>query len=211
MTLMSVLFSDCEEIDLPKNPYLHRLMELARQRGATHVECVRPRELVIEDGLAAYCNTPGCPNYGLGAGCPPHVEGPDRLRQWRDEAEYVLVLRIDVPAAVFHSEERDEVMRLLHEIVAEVELAALAGRYVRSRGFAGGSCKHLFCRGHGGCLRLEGGLCRNPLVARPSMSGFGVNVALLMQAAGWNDKQLLSQDGIADSSCWFAGMVLLGR
>ncbi len=186
-------------------------MDLALQRGATQAKCLRPRQLVIEDGLAAYCENPSCPDYGLGAGCPPHVEGPDALRQWCEEAEYVLALRIDVPAAVFHSEEREEVMRLLHEIVAEVELAALAGRYVHSRGFAGGSCKRLFCRQYGECLRLAGGLCRNPLTARPSMSGFGVNVALLMQAAGWNNKQLPAQDGTAGTSCWFAGMVLLGR
>jgi predicted metal-binding protein len=36
------------------------------------------------------------------------------------------------------------------------------------------------------CLSLsEKGKCRNPQYARPSMSGFGINVAKLIAAAGW--------------------------
>jgi hypothetical protein len=139
------------------------------------------------------------------------VEGPDLLRHWRDEAEALLVLRIDVPSFIFQSEQKDEVMKLLQEIVAEVEIDAIAGTYGRSRGFAGGSCKHLFCRQHARCLRLDGGLCRNPLAARPSMSGFGVDVARLMEAVGWDSRNLLSPGEPDDMSGWFAGMVLLRR
>jgi len=55
-----------------------------------------------------------------------------------------------------------------------------------SKGFAGGSCKQLFCRDHIDCRVLaEGRTCRHPDRARQSMSGFGINVSKLLQAAGW--------------------------
>jgi hypothetical protein len=45
----------------------------------------------------------------------------------------------------------------------------------------------LFCRDHIDCRVLaEGGACRNSHRARPSMSGFGINVSKLMKSAGWH-------------------------
>ena len=100
-------------------------------------------------------------------------------------------------------------MKLLHEIVAAVEQAAVHMGYRNSRGFAGGSCKLLFCPEEADCKVVSGGEdCRYPESARPSMSGFGIDVGKLMRSAGWSGEKA---DPEADSTpTWVAGLVLIG-
>jgi len=125
-----------------------------------------------------------------------------------------VVLRLDVPAKALFSSQRVEVMALLHEIVAGVEARAHTCGYVNSRAFAGGSCKELFCMSFAKCRRLhEDGVCRNPDKARPSMSGFGIDVGRLMKTAAWPEMQLgkLFQGAEGRKSMtWLAGLVLVG-
>ena len=191
--------------------YPEELLEYAGQSGAS--ACFfPPSELVVEEKLATFCIEPRCPNYGLSASCPPHVQGPSEFRKWRDEAELGLALKIDVPAAILHSEERLEVMKLLHEVVAGSEQLAVKLHYPRSKGFAGGSCKQIFCKNESTCLYLsERNTCRNPHYARPSMSGFGVNVSSLMRLAGWDARALGETESAGESMSWVAGLVLLRR
>ncbi len=192
--------------------HLQKFIEIATAGGASDARFFWPKELVIEDALASMCNASQCCNYGHSASCPPHVEGPEALRGWRNLAESALAIRIDVPLSILHSEERYEVMKLLHEVVAEVELNAISLNYPGSRGFAGGSCKQIFCREHSECLRLSGrGICRNPLRARPSMSGYGVNVGMMMKAAGWETCKPLSKEDDSEEVSWVAGLVLISR
>jgi len=78
------------------------------------------------------------------------------------------------------------VFGLLHEVAAGIERSAVRKGYPESKAYAGNSCKKIFCGDHPRCrVTGEGGECRNPDRARPSMSGFGINVSKLMQAAGW--------------------------
>jgi predicted metal-binding protein len=191
--------------------YSEELLTYAEQSGAA--ACfISPPELVVEEKLARFCVEPRCPNYGLSASCPPHVQGPSQFRRWRDESELGLALKIDVPVAVLHSEERLEVMKLLHEIVAGSEQMAIKLQYPRSKGFAGGSCKQIFCRDEKSCLYLSAHkTCRNVPYARPSMSGFGVNVASLMKSAGWHTRPFSESESAGESMSWIAGLVLLRR
>ena len=140
------------------------------------------------------------------------MQGPSQFRKWCDKSELGLALKIDVPAAVLHSEERLQVMRLLHEVVAGAEQLAVRLHYPRSKGFAGGSCKQIFCKDEKKCLYLsEQKTCRNFSRARPSMSGFGVNVASLMKLAGWDARALNESEADGESMSWVAGLVLLRR
>jgi len=191
--------------------YPEELLTYAEQAGAA--ACfISPLDLVVEEKLAGFCHEPRCPNYGLSASCPPHVQGPAQFRKWCDESELGLALKIDVPVAILHSEERLEVMKLLHEIVAGSEQLAVELQYPRSKGFAGGSCKQLFCRDEKNCLYLsEHKTCRNPSYARPSMSGFGVNVASMMGLAGWDERASYKSESDGDPLSWVAGLVLLRR
>jgi predicted metal-binding protein len=177
------------------------LIELAYRLGASDATIISAAEISVEDDLAKLCFDPPCESYGLSAGCPPHVEGASAFRELLKGYERALVFRIEVPSQILLSNERQEIFRLLHQIAADVEQAAVRKGYWRSRGYAGGSCKRLFCGDERGCRVVsEGGACRNPERARPSMSGFGVNVSKLMEAAGWEMNRIRGETGQAAPS-----------
>jgi len=84
--------------------------------------------------------------------------------------------------------------------------------YRNSKAFAAGSCKKIFCHDHSECRRLsETEECRHPQYARPSMSGFGINVSRLMKSCGWPaDINVREARSAPDSMSWVAGLVMLG-
>ncbi len=195
------------------------LFQKALQLGASHVGKTASCDIVVEEGLADYCRD--CENYGLAPGCPPHVAGPAGFRELQRTSSHSIVVRVDVPSAVLFSDERWEVMALLHELVAGVELKAVEMGYAGSKAFAGGSCRKIFCSAHNECQRLSGTAgCRNPLLARPSMSGFGINVAKLLESAGVQVKTNSTKDTPPDDASpdnipttepmsWVAGLVVI--
>jgi len=192
--------------------HLGELIHMAKRLRASDAGIILSADIEINEDLAALCNGDHpCSNYGLSFSCPPHVPGPSRFLQWKNSSKYSIVVRIDVPSVVMFSEERHEVMQLLHEIVAGIELKAVDLGYKGSKAFAGGSCKEIFCREHAACQVIsKHGKCRKPLHARPSMSGFGINVAKLMQSAGWPvKKQILEDKSDTQSMTWVAGLILL--
>jgi predicted metal-binding protein len=143
--------------------------------------------------------------------CPPHVAGPNHFRALQKTFEAALVVKIDLPTEILLSDGRHEIMRMLHEIVAGVERSAIEMGFGHAAAFAGSSCKQLFCRDHETCRALSaGGDCRNPQLARPSMSGFGINVSRLMQAAGWSEETLIrNTEAEEPAMSWVAGLVLI--
>lgn len=187
------------------------LIRQACLAGASEVRMLSPAEIVVEDALVRFCSEPRCENYGLSPSCPPHVAGPVGFERLRQKSRTSLVVRLEIPSSVLFSSERKEVMRLLHEIVAGLELAAIDLGYSGSKAFAGGSCKDLFCQEHLCCRVVERQEpCRNPRSARPSMSGFGINVGKMMEAAGWSAaKNIPSMDPEAESMTWVAGLVMI--
>jgi predicted metal-binding protein len=132
------------------------------------------------------------------------------FREWIKTIQHAIVVKIDVPMEILLSE-REDIMRLLHEVVATVELAAKQLGYANSKAFAGGSCKQLFCPAHADCRAVIGkGECRNPHRARPSMSGFGVNVAELINTAGWTEDADKSGAHERTSTGTVSGLILIG-
>lgn len=188
------------------------LLRLARTLGATEAAVVSTDAVCVEDHLAGLCREPRCPNYGVSASCPPHVSGPPGFRKLLEGFQHAVVFKIEVPSDVLLSGERQEIFRLLHEIAAGIEKDAVRRGHTRSRAFAGGSCKGLFCPGETGCRVVdEGGECRNPDRARPSMSGFGINVSKLMAAAGWPmNRAAPDEGGDAAGTGTVSGLVLIG-
>jgi len=165
---------------------LKKLTQLACQLGSSDAKAISTIEISVEDSLANLCREPGCENYGLSASCPPHVAGPDGFRKLLNAFDHAVVFKIDVPSEILLLDDRRDIFRLLHEIAANIEHAAIAMGFSNSSAYAGGSCKQIFCRDYPDCLVLaENGECRNPLFARPSMSGFGINVLKLKKTAGW--------------------------
>lgn len=167
-------------------------------RGASGARVIDPSLVVVRDELAEICREPGCPSYGLSASCPPHVGGPGAMRELLARSGGALVVVLEVPTPSLLGEERHEVFRLLHEVVSSAEALARELGLGEARAFAGGSCKLLFCEGEAGCAALDDpAACRHPEVARPSMSGFGVDVTRLVEAVSFEMRRAIREDGSA--------------
>ena len=197
---------------LNEKQFLEQLTQEAKKHGATSSACILSKEIQVKDNLAALCNGDYiCPNYGLAASCPPHVEGPNEFRKWQVQSTYSITLKIELPTSVMFSDERKDVMKLLHQIVAAVEQKAIEVGFGKAKGFAGGSCKELFCTDQEKCCVVaDNKPCRHRESARPSMSGFGINVTEMMKSSGWSapisDKSNASDK---DATSWVAGLIML--
>ncbi|WP_167496582.1 DUF2284 domain-containing protein [Desulfopila sp. IMCC35006] len=187
------------------------LMQFAEHAGATRVARLAPESVCVEDKLAEFCRDPKCPYWGQSMSCPPCVSGPAGFRKLLQSSRHVIVFRIEIESASLHGEDRPEVMRLLHEITAAIELEAKRLGFPEAVGFAGGSCKASFCADQPYCEVIAGdGHCRYPDQARTSMSGYGVNVGELIKSAGWSN-HLFPENTTDDHGqlAWVAGLVLL--
>jgi predicted metal-binding protein len=186
---------------------LEELIHLARASGASDVCLIASKDISVDDGLANLCREPQCLNYGLSPSCPPQVGGPSEFRKLQEHYQQAIIVRLVVPSAALFSDERRGIMKLLHEIVAGIEQEAIKIGFLKAKAFAGGSCKQIFCDEHGACRVLsEEGECRNPEQARPSMSGFGINVSELMRACGWPAEMGTTQEPMS----WVSGLILVG-
>ncbi len=195
-----------------KISYLDQLLQLATLSGASRAGIISVDDISAEDNLANLCIEPQCKDYGLSPSCPPHVSGPAGFRKFLKNKKHAIVIRIDLFSSILFSDQHREVMQLLHEIVAGVEIAAVDMGFKDSKAFAGGSCKKIFCYEHTVCRVISNnGKCRNPQSARPSMSGYGINVSKLMAAVGWSSKMNMQKDKTDDESMsWVAGLILIG-
>ena len=190
---------------------LSNLIDLAYDLGASGAALIPSKQIEVKDQLAVKCVQPRCENFGQSFSCPPYVEGPDGFRDLIKRLPHSLVIRLVVPAATLLSWERFELGRVHHELVALLEKAAVDVGYPESRGFAGGSCKELFCQDHLACQRINGGACRHPDIARPSLSGFGVDVFKLVASCGWETHiETELGENQENSLSWVAGLVLIG-
>jgi len=138
------------------NQEFEDLVRLSISMGASDARRIASGDIVVEDRLAKFCQEPQCENYGLSPSCPPHVSGPSELRKLQNTLKDAIVIRIVVPATSLFSDEKREIMRFLHDVVAEIEREARKMGYGGSRAFAGGSCKDIFCHRHPACRRING-------------------------------------------------------
>lgn len=169
-----------------KSKKLNDLVQYAYEMGATRAAIVSAKKIIAEKYLADRCKEPRCENYGLSKSCPPYVSGPSEFRKQLEKFHQAIFFKIDIPYEILFSGERREIFQLLHQIAASIENEAIEKRYINSQAYAGGSCKKIFCHNHPECNVIsENGECRNSRYARPSMSGFGINVSKLFDAAGW--------------------------
>lgn len=190
---------------------LNKLIQTALNWGATDAAVISASEILIEDRFASFCLEPRCDAYGLSGGCPPNVSGPDGFRELVKDYSHALVFKIEVPSEILLSHQRQEIFQLLHEAASGIEQEAVRMGYSRSRAFAGGACKNLFCTDHANCRVLSGDRCRNPGKARPSMSGFGIDVTRLMKSAGWKITRVSGDVGQNENKMGMvSGMVLIG-
>ncbi|MDA8135697.1 MAG: DUF2284 domain-containing protein [Desulfobacteraceae bacterium] len=192
---------------------LNELVQYAYGLGATDAAILSPGEIVADQYFADRCKEPRCEYYGLAKSCPPYVSGPSEFRKQLEKFSRAIFFKIDVPSEILFSAERREVFQLLHQTAAGIEKEAIKKGYINSQAYAGGSCKNIFCHDHPECHVIsKNGECRHPQYARPSMSGFGINVLKLFEAAGWRMDRAVPRDTDAGKSQTtnVCGLVLVG-
>jgi predicted metal-binding protein len=200
----------CPDTD-PKNEKIEELVQEALKAGASEAATISAKNIVVDDELADRCREPRCENYGLSKSCPPHVSGPVFFKKQLEKFSQAIFFKIDVPAEILYSSERREVFQLLHETASGIERSAVRMGFADAQAYAGGSCKKIFCPEHPECLALsQDGKCRHPQYARPSMSGFGIHVAKLYEAAGWSMNEVMhATDSTATKMASVCGLVLI--
>ena len=178
------------------DPRFAELIRIAHDSGASAAAVISTRKIVVDPLLADKCREPRRSNYGLSKSCPPHVSGPSGIEKVFEGFHQAVFFKIDVPSEMLYSSENREVFQLLHQAAAGIEKSAVGLGFENARAYAGGSCKNIFCYAHAECRALsQEKACRHPEHARPSMSGFGINVAELYKTAGWDMGSCGRQDG----------------
>lgn len=177
---------------------LNELIAAALQigEGVIDLSLISASDISVEDDLADLCREPRCKYYGVSANCPPYVSGPSGFRNLQKKCKHAIVVKIPVPTASLLSHEQSDIMKLLHEIVANIERTAIKLGYSNSKAYAGGSCKELFCQKYDDCrVLVEGaGKCRHQSFARPPVEAYGINVNELAKTAGLSEKRDLNKN-----------------
>jgi predicted metal-binding protein len=191
--------------------FSNTLIRYAFTRGVGDARLIASEHIRVEEQLARICKVPGCPGYGQGANCPPHVMKPGAFRKLLKQYPEALVFKFDVPTEALLGDERFDVARIVHETAADLEHRALECGYAASRGLAASSCRRIFCREEKDCRVLaanEG--CRHPNAARPSISGLGINFFALSRTVGWPIQKITSASSPQEVPMGLlAGIVLL--
>ncbi|PJB39525.1 MAG: hypothetical protein CO106_11095 [Deltaproteobacteria bacterium CG_4_9_14_3_um_filter_44_9] len=198
---------------MEKRHPLDNLIQHAINLGVSDAKIVSVEEISVEDHLAKMCEEPQCDGYGQTINCPPHVMKPDRFREYIGQYKLALVFKLDVPTEILLTDERNDVTRIIHETAASIEQFAIDDGHANSKGLAAGSCKRIFCSGYDECRVLnEGGDCRFPNLARPSLSGLGINFFKLSKALGWQINKITKNSNPDDVPMgMMAGIVLIGE
>jgi len=190
---------------------LMRLKESAVGLGASDAGIVRTERIPIEDRVIEMCREPLCECYSMSANCPPYVMKPEEARKWMLSYEAALVFKIDVAPGVLLSHESFDTFRKVYVICSQLEKLSCDLGYAHSQGLAAGSCKSVFCKNIACEALLNGGKCRYPSLARPSMEALGVNVFRLAKDMGWNIYPILRDSNPKDvPSAMLAGLLLVG-
>ena len=172
--------------DLEK--YRQRAIEL----GATDAKVITTDTILIDDRVRAKCIYPKCRRYGTNANCPPYAMELDLVRKTVNGFRHAIFFKIQVPSdEVAGPEARDKQLYghstiKNHEIVSKIEAEAFFDGHHLALGFAGGSCKSVFCPDSECSALVPGQACRHPLRARSSMEAVGMNALTMATKVGWD-------------------------
>ncbi|MCG8473043.1 MAG: DUF2284 domain-containing protein [Desulfobacterales bacterium] len=186
------------------------MARLALELGATAAGVINANEIVVNPGLVTYCSK-GCPSYNTSGNCPPH--GPDAraFQLSLDWYQRAVVFKMDLPVSVLMGDARLPASRKLHGIAAALEGVAQGSGSTLTMGVATGGCRLLFCKNQNTCLKIESGCCRHEKLAKPSMSGLGVDFTALCRSLKWPLQKITSKSVLTEDE-WgaMAGFVLVG-
>ncbi len=163
--------------------HLEKYIKRAIELGAQECKVIDPASVVTAPWVRLKCQY-GCQCYNTNRSCPPHTPTDEQMRKILDSYSCALLIR-------FIGHEK------VNEAVAALEKEMLGDGYYKAFGFGAGPC--LLCEK---CDMKE---CSCPSLARPSLSGCGVDVFATVRANGFAMKFDIEDPSEAD--CY--GLVLI--
>ena len=171
---------------------LEKYRKHALELGASDARIISTDDVILDERVVAKCTYPKCPGYGTNANCPPHAMGIDQVRKVVGKFKHALFIKIETPSE--HTAGRKAVKEdlaspyrtKLSEIVSKIEAQAFYDGYHLALGFAGGSCKQLFCQNNDCTALIPGKGCPHRLKARSPMEAVGMDVYTMAARAGWD-------------------------
>jgi predicted metal-binding protein len=169
---------------------LKNLKQKALDMGASMVEIIPAEWVEIDERVRLKCMVPMCPHYGKSPYCPPNSPDPDFMRRAINRYKWAILFALDVvPTSEFADRPVQQKAgikwtRKIIEITGKLETEIFGNGYYLSMGFGQYSCNAALCESNP-CRVLDGGKCANPLKARPSMEGVGIDVFRLVTKVGW--------------------------
>ena len=165
---------------------LERYRQEVIEWGATDAKIIGSSEIVIDERVPMKCRR--CPFYGTNVNCPPYAPTPQQMREVVKKFRYGIFFTLQGPPAIVTGpvEIRLTAAMKVAEIASRLEGTAFYDGYYLSLGFATGSCKRAFCSDVECPALKPGQACIEPLKARSSPEGCGVDIFLMATRVGWD-------------------------
>jgi len=173
---------------------LNRYVKITKSFGASDAKIILAKNVTVDERVRMKCIIPLCHRYGNSGFCPPNAPEPKLIRETIKRYKYAILVKHDVlPKEDFVSPGKGKTFiertgrhhgKIL-KIVSKLEVVAFNDGYYLAMGLVGGSCRTVLCKG-APCPLVQGGECRFPLIARPSMEGVGIDVYNLAAQVGWD-------------------------
>jgi predicted metal-binding protein len=172
---------------------LERYCHEARELGASAAIIIPANWISIDERVRLKCVIPTCPYVGRCAVCPPNATlDLGLMRGAVSKYSQAVLLRLDISDPI---EVIDTTIILKNSswkhygkmagIVAKIETLAFSDAHYLALGLPAGCCKAFLCQNEKTCRRLDSGICRHPLKARPSMEACGIDVFGIAARVGW--------------------------
>lgn len=204
---------------------LQGYVKLALEIGATHAKILEAKDIILDYRAKFKCIAPKCVSYGTCSNCPPHAPSTESVEKLIKLYGYAILVGLSIPSSGVTIKGREMTgsngdfklthdinppcRNKIHEIVCRVESRAFYDGHYFAAAFSSGACKKLWCPDVP-CQVLEGKGCRNPLLARPSMEGVGMDVYRMITEAGWDIYPVGKACGAEDvPHGMFAGVILI--
>jgi predicted metal-binding protein len=171
---------------------LERYCHEALEQGASAAEIISANWISIDERVRLKCLIPRCFSSGRCAECPPLAPELELIRGAISRYTWAILIRHDIvpPTDVADAKVYEDASGWKHyakmaKIVAKIETLAFADAYHLTLGFAAGCCRGYLCHNQAICQVIDSGICRHPLMARPSMEACGMDAFGIAAKVGW--------------------------
>ncbi len=163
--------------------HLEKYIKRAIELGAQECKVIDPASVVSAPWVRLKCQY-GCQCYNTNRSCTPHTPTDEQMRKILDSYSSALLIR-------FIGHEK------VNEVVVGLEKEILKDGYYKIFGFGAGPCLL--------CDTCDMDKCSFPSLARPSLSGCGVDVFATVKANGFSIE--ISLENPSEGDCY--GLILI--